>query len=115
MLPHGAASRPRARAAGARRPLPLAALESATSVGARLLGLDAGEVVRAGAPDLLLVDGDPTCDPEHVVKVTTYLVDPDDGAAATDARLAFFGATGRPTRASSSPRSAAPRCGSRSR
>jgi 2-iminobutanoate/2-iminopropanoate deaminase len=29
--------------------------------------------------------------PEHVVKVTTYLVDRDDGAAATDARLAFFG------------------------
>lgn len=28
--------------------------------------------------------------PEHVVKVTTYLVDPADGAAATDARLAFF-------------------------
>jgi 2-iminobutanoate/2-iminopropanoate deaminase len=30
--------------------------------------------------------------PEHVVRVTTYLVDPADGAAATAARLAFFGA-----------------------
>lgn len=29
--------------------------------------------------------------PEHVVKVTTYLVDAADGAAATEARLAFFG------------------------
>lgn len=29
--------------------------------------------------------------PEHVVKVTTYLVDPVDGAAATAERLAFFG------------------------
>ena len=29
--------------------------------------------------------------PEHVVKVTTYLVDPADGAAVTAARLAFFG------------------------
>jgi 2-iminobutanoate/2-iminopropanoate deaminase len=33
--------------------------------------------------------------PDHVVKVTTYLVDPADGAAATAARLAFFG-THRP-------------------
>jgi 2-iminobutanoate/2-iminopropanoate deaminase len=30
--------------------------------------------------------------PEHVVKVTTYLVDPADGAAAGAARQAFFGA-----------------------
>jgi len=29
--------------------------------------------------------------PEHVVKVTTYLVDPADGAAATAERLAYFG------------------------
>jgi 2-iminobutanoate/2-iminopropanoate deaminase len=29
--------------------------------------------------------------PEHVVKVTTYLVDPADGAAASAARQAFFG------------------------
>lgn len=29
--------------------------------------------------------------PEHVAKVTTYLVDPADGATATAARLAFFG------------------------
>lgn len=29
--------------------------------------------------------------PEHVVKVTTYLVDPADGAVATAERLAFFG------------------------
>jgi 2-iminobutanoate/2-iminopropanoate deaminase len=29
--------------------------------------------------------------PEHVVKVTTYLIDPADGAAATAARQAFFG------------------------
>jgi 2-iminobutanoate/2-iminopropanoate deaminase len=29
--------------------------------------------------------------PEHVVKVTTYLVDPADGAAVTAARLDFFG------------------------
>lgn len=29
--------------------------------------------------------------PEHVVKVTTYLVDGRDGAAASAARLAFFG------------------------
>lgn len=28
--------------------------------------------------------------PEHVVKVTTYLVDAADGAAATEARLAYF-------------------------
>ena len=30
--------------------------------------------------------------PEHVVKVTTYLVDPADGPAASVARQAFFGA-----------------------
>jgi 2-iminobutanoate/2-iminopropanoate deaminase len=29
--------------------------------------------------------------PEHVVKVTTYLVDASDGAAASAARAAFFG------------------------
>jgi 2-iminobutanoate/2-iminopropanoate deaminase len=29
--------------------------------------------------------------PAHVVKVTTYLVDPADGAAVTAARLAYFG------------------------
>lgn len=30
--------------------------------------------------------------PEHVVKVTTYLVDPADSKAVTEARLEFFGA-----------------------
>ena len=30
-------------------------------------------------------------DPNHVVKVTTYLVDPADSAAVTAARLRFFG------------------------
>ena len=40
----------------------LAALESATSVGADLLGLDAGEVATGRLADLLLVDGDPTAD-----------------------------------------------------
>jgi 2-iminobutanoate/2-iminopropanoate deaminase len=30
--------------------------------------------------------------PEHVVKVTTYLVDPADAKAVTEVRLAFFGA-----------------------
>jgi enamine deaminase RidA (YjgF/YER057c/UK114 family) len=29
--------------------------------------------------------------PEHVVKVTTYLVDPADSKAVTEARLQFFG------------------------
>ena len=29
--------------------------------------------------------------PEHVVRVTTYLVDANDSAAASDARRAFFG------------------------
>lgn len=30
--------------------------------------------------------------PQDVVKITTYLVDPADSAAVTEARLAFFGA-----------------------
>jgi imidazolonepropionase-like amidohydrolase len=41
---------------------PLAALESATSVGADLLGIDAGEVAPGKLADLLLVAGDPTND-----------------------------------------------------
>jgi imidazolonepropionase-like amidohydrolase len=40
----------------------VAALESATSVGARLLGIDAGEIAPGRLADLLLVDGDPTSD-----------------------------------------------------
>jgi imidazolonepropionase-like amidohydrolase len=40
----------------------IAALESATRVGARLLGIDAGEIAPGRLADLLLVDGDPTED-----------------------------------------------------
>lgn len=31
-------------------------------------------------------------EPQHVVKITTYLVDPEDGQAAAAARSKFFGA-----------------------
>jgi imidazolonepropionase-like amidohydrolase len=62
MLPHGSMSAREIDLLVHGGLSPLAALESATSVGARLLGLDAG-VVRAGAlADLVLVDGDPTTD-----------------------------------------------------
>jgi imidazolonepropionase-like amidohydrolase len=62
MLPHGAAVAHEIELLVRGGLAPLAALESATSVGARLLGLDAG-TIRAGAPaDLLWVDGDPTRD-----------------------------------------------------
>lgn len=62
MLPHGAMSARELELLVHGGLSHLAALEAATSVGATLLGLDAG-VVRVGAPaDLLLVDGDPTRD-----------------------------------------------------
>jgi imidazolonepropionase-like amidohydrolase len=62
MLPHGSMSAREIDLLVHGGLSPLSALESATSVGARLLGLDAG-VVRAGAlADLVLVDGDPTTD-----------------------------------------------------
>jgi imidazolonepropionase-like amidohydrolase len=62
---------------------PLDALASATSVGARLLGIDGG-VVRAGAlADLLLVDGDPTRDVRVLQRrdgLTTFLAGRQIGA-----------------------------------
>jgi imidazolonepropionase-like amidohydrolase len=62
MLPHGSMSARELELLVQGGLSPLAALEAATSVGARLLGLEGG-VVRVGAPaDLLLVDGDPTDD-----------------------------------------------------
>jgi imidazolonepropionase-like amidohydrolase len=62
MLPHGSMSARELELLVQGGLSPLAALEAATSVGARLLGLEGG-VVRVGAPaDLLVVDGDPTAD-----------------------------------------------------
>jgi imidazolonepropionase-like amidohydrolase len=62
MLPHGSMSAREIELLVQGGLSPLAALEAATSVGARLLGIEGG-VVRVGAPaDLLLVDGDPTDD-----------------------------------------------------
>jgi imidazolonepropionase-like amidohydrolase len=62
MLPHGSMSARELELLVQGGLSPLAALEAATSVGARLLGIEGG-VVRVGAPaDLLLVDGDPTDD-----------------------------------------------------
>lgn len=62
MLPHGSMSARELELLVQGGLSPLAALEAATSVGARLLGIEGG-VVREGAPaDLLLVDGDPTDD-----------------------------------------------------
>jgi 2-iminobutanoate/2-iminopropanoate deaminase len=46
------------------------------------------EVVFANLGAVLTAAG---AKPEYVVKVTTYLVDPEDGAAVGRARLAFFG------------------------
>jgi imidazolonepropionase-like amidohydrolase len=62
MLPHGAAVGRELELLVQGGLSPLAALESATSVGAKLLGLDAGEVAAGRLADLLLVDGDPTRD-----------------------------------------------------
>ncbi len=76
MLPHGSMSARELELLVQGGLSPLAALESATSVGARLLGLEGG-VVRVGAPaDLLLVDGDPTHDVtvlQDRTRLRTYL------------------------------------------
>ncbi len=76
MLPHGSMSARELELLVHGGLSPLAALESATSVGARLLGLEGG-VVRTGAPaDLLLVDGDPTDDVRVLqdrTRLRTYL------------------------------------------
>lgn len=83
MLPHGSMSAREIELLVHGGLTPLEALEAATSVGARLLGLDAG-VVRAGAlADLLLVDGDPTRDVRILqdrVRLTTYLAGREIGA-----------------------------------
>jgi imidazolonepropionase-like amidohydrolase len=62
MLPHGSMSARELELLVQGGLAPLAALESATSVGARLLGIEAGAVRPGALADLLLVDGDPTAD-----------------------------------------------------
>ena len=76
MLPHGSMSARELELLVQGGLSALAALESATSVGARLLDLDAGAVRTGALADLLLVDGDPTTDVrvlQAVDRVRTFL------------------------------------------